>query len=348
MRPHQSLVSTNPTPCRVPNHNWWLDPWEYRRIALNAPNLVILELSHQCNLRCLHCCVDENKHTEHGLTTREASGIIDQIVDFKVPFLTIGGGEPLLREDLFEITCRAAKHMDVTLTTNGWLLDRGMAFRAASSGVSSIIVSLDSVDARRHDNLRGMSGSHEKAFNAIMNCLSVGIPCSLCATLTKVNQEDVEGLVKLSQSLGLSVLQFNRFIPVGRGKMNRCALELSEREYQETLELINQMRVETKGSLLIQICHDPQETLAFGPGSERKGGGCIAGRGWAAVGPTGDLFACPFLPIKIGNIFNKPFPDIWAESNFTDRATQHCLASKLANESSTEGKAGSAKTRKPT
>lgn len=291
---------------------------------MRAPNLVIFEPTYRCNLRCVHCCVAAEGNHERELTAGEAIGVIDQIAEWQVPFLTIGGGEPLLRKDLFEITRHAAEHMSVTLTTNGFFFDKSIAKLAISSGVSSVIVSLDSTDAQRHDSIRGKKGSYDRALEAVINCMSAGLPCCISATLMKCNTSDIAALAKLSKSLGLSTFQVNRFVPIGRGKQNRNELELTAKEYLESLAEINRLRREMK-SLFIQICHDPQETIVGGTEPGQKGGGCIAGKGWAVITPTGDLLPCPFYPAKIGNVLEKPLSELWRTSPFARETGNRCL-----------------------
>ncbi len=72
-----------------------------KALKLGIPLSVQLDLTYRCNERCIHCYLD---HEDHGeMTTTEIKSLLDQFAEAGVFFLTLSGGEILLRKDFFEI-----------------------------------------------------------------------------------------------------------------------------------------------------------------------------------------------------------------------------------------------------
>src|SRR5210317_935708 len=111
----------------------------------SAPLTFNWTLSFRCNFTCSHCYSRDEEVPE--LTTEENFRIIDVLAEKQVPFVNFGGGEPLIRDDLFEITEYASsKGLNVSMNSNGWLLDDVAAARIKEAGFKSVGISIDSVD----------------------------------------------------------------------------------------------------------------------------------------------------------------------------------------------------------
>ena len=72
-----------------------------RALDLGVPLSAHIDLTFRCNERCIHCYLD---HEDYGeMTTAEIKGVLDQLAEAGTFFLTLSGGEILLRKDFFEI-----------------------------------------------------------------------------------------------------------------------------------------------------------------------------------------------------------------------------------------------------
>ncbi|MBI1987252.1 MAG: radical SAM protein [Nitrospinae bacterium] len=125
-------------------------------------------LTRRCNLRCAHCYLDASSPEEEAqgeLSTEECLRTLDQIARVNPhPFLILTGGEPLLREDLFEIAHYAAcRGFTVVVGTNGTLIDAAVARQMARHQIQGASISLDSPEPSPHDLFRGVSGAWEGA-----------------------------------------------------------------------------------------------------------------------------------------------------------------------------------------
>ena len=155
--------------------------------------VVVWNSTRTCNLKCRHCYMnsDARKYRDE-LSTDEAKRFIDDLAEFKVPVLLFSGGEPLIREDFFELAAYAAeKNVRPTLSTNGTLITRDVANRIKSIGVGYVGISLDGLQAV-NDKFRGVEGAFKLAMRGIENCVAVGQRVGLRFTINRHNFEELD------------------------------------------------------------------------------------------------------------------------------------------------------------
>ncbi|MCW5704394.1 MAG: radical SAM protein, partial [Bradyrhizobium sp.] len=126
--------------------------------------VVIWNLIRRCNLTCKHCySISGDVDFPNELTTGEVFHVMDDLKMFRVPVLILSGGEPLMRRDIFEISERAkAMRFYVGLSSNGTLVDAGLADRIRDIGYDYVGISLDGIGAT-HDRFRGRVGAYQEA-----------------------------------------------------------------------------------------------------------------------------------------------------------------------------------------
>ena len=157
------------------------------------PRLISWNMTFRCNLRCPHCYIDARESEgKSELSTEEGKALIDQIVEVSKPILILSGGEPLLRDDVFELARYArAKGLIVAMGTNGTLITDSVAKELKSSGVKAVAVSIDSSVPDRHDAFRGVKGAWERALDGIDACIEKGIGVQVNTTVTQQNYDDL-------------------------------------------------------------------------------------------------------------------------------------------------------------
>jgi len=145
------------------------------------------------------------------LTTEEYLDLFEQMKDIGVRLVTLTGGEPFIRKDLFEIV-EAAKSQDLicNIFTNGTLIDNSAAERIFRYGIDKIIISVDGIGPV-HDSIRGVSGSFDEAIGALRD---IGTErrargtkkpeIDIHMTLLKENIGDMTQLSILCQKLGVN------------------------------------------------------------------------------------------------------------------------------------------------
>src|SRR6201992_3698040 len=95
------------------------------QLGLDAPICLTWELTYACNLSCVHCLSSSGRRDPRELTTDECISVVDQLRAMQVFYVNLGGGEPMLRRDFFDIVEYATTHaVGVKFSTNGTYLDR--------------------------------------------------------------------------------------------------------------------------------------------------------------------------------------------------------------------------------
>ena len=131
-------------------------------------NLVAWEIARGCNLYCAHCRASADRpQYEDELTTEECFRVVDQILEVGNPILILTGGEPLIRDDFFDIAEYAAgKGIRVALGTNGTLIAEETAARLKAVPIPRIAISLDFPNAEKHDEFRGRDAGDQRSDTA--------------------------------------------------------------------------------------------------------------------------------------------------------------------------------------
>src|SRR6202043_3427299 len=162
-----------------------------KALRLGIPLSVQLDLTYRCNERCVHCYLD---HIDHGeMTTGEIKELLGQMADAGVFYLTISGGEILMRRDLFEILEYARlRTFCIKLKTNGILIRKKEADRIKALGVESVQVSIYSHIPEVHDAITKLPGSLEQSIEAMRRLRAHGIQVTIANVLMVQNVNDYE------------------------------------------------------------------------------------------------------------------------------------------------------------
>jgi radical SAM protein with 4Fe4S-binding SPASM domain len=275
------------------------------------PFHLVWNITNACNLRCEHCFSASGKPLPGELTTAEAIDLLDQLAEVGVFDLAFCGGEPLIRRDVFDLLAHAADRGITTgIGSNGWLVNERLLARLRNVGVQRIQVSLDGL-AGNHDRIRRRTGLFARTVGAIGAGVASGLRTHVCFTAHQGNLADLEPVIDLCAKLGVHLFNLSQFVPVGRGERVR---DLSIQQWRDVLELWGRKRQQYAGRMaftshLAQLALiDPEFASCYGFR------GCQAGTGQGAITATGDVLPCIVLPISVGNIRERPFADIWADS----------------------------------
>lgn len=205
------------------------DPLRYGRKSKHLPShllqfakdkkpVVVWNVGRRCNLRCVHCySSSKNIKYDNELSTAEGKALIDDLAEFGAPVILFSGGEPLMREDLFELARYATSQgMRAVISTNGTLITKEVAAELKDVGLSYVGVSLDGVGAT-NDRFRGVKNAFEMALNGIRNCQEAGIKVGLRFTINKRNAQDIPEIFKLLETENIPRVCFYHLVYAGRG-----------------------------------------------------------------------------------------------------------------------------------
>ncbi|MBF0384279.1 MAG: radical SAM protein [Candidatus Omnitrophica bacterium] len=274
------------------------------------PRMIFWETTKKCSLKCAFCRMTKSESGDE-LTTAEAFRLIDSIkTSFGSSVLVLSGGEPLLREDIFEIMFYAAqKGLTLALATNGVLLKEKEAGLIKKYGVRRVSLSLDSSDEKKHDSSRGVLGAFKQTVNAADILRKEQIPFQINFTVTKNNLNEIRTIADLALSIKAMAVHYFVLVPVGCGKEIDDKSRLEANDIEEALREIK--NISESSSLEIRPTCAPQY-VRFSEG--KMSGGCLAGTSVLFISSRGYVYPCGYLPITAGNLRKNSIGKVWKGS----------------------------------
>ncbi len=274
------------------------------------PRLAGWEITRQCNLACPHCFSAAARRPHNEFTTAAGRDLIDVMARIGVETIGWTGGEPLLREDLEELTAYAAdKGIRSSITTNGILLDKERVRTLQEAGIFAIQISLDGSTPAWNHKIRGATEEeYHKIIDAVHYCREAAMPMYLAVLIGQENIDDVYDIIKLAKREGLKEVRFCGYTPAGRGKDEHVKERLSfSSRLGDLAELIETVQVDTA----LKYFFDP----GFGPVPPFYNfHPCVAGMETFYLKSNGDVFPCTSLLYKqflIGNVHKRSLEEIW-------------------------------------
>lgn len=277
--------------------------------GLSAPICLTWELTYACNLACTHCLSSSGRRDPNELSTDEAKSLIDEIARMQIFYINVGGGEPMIRRDFFELIEHAVnQQVGVKFSTNGTRVDRLAAKRLASIDYLDIQISIDGADAATNDRIRGV-GSYDAARRAMDNLKDANFgPFKISVVMTRESIEQLADFEELASTYGAQ-LRLTRLRPSGRAVEQWDALHPTLVQNRALYQwLVQRPNVLTGDSFFhLSALGESLEGLNL----------CGAGRVVCLIDPVGDVYACPFViheQFKAGNVRASGFGDVWTNS----------------------------------
>ncbi len=297
--------------------------------GLDAPICLTWELTYACNLECVHCLSSSGRRDPLELTTAEAKDVLDQLRDLQVFYINIGGGEPMIRRDFFEIVeYSISQGIGVKFSTNGAFIDADKARRLAAMDYLDVQISLDGTDAATNDAVRG-DGSYATAIRAMEHLRDADFgPFKISVVVTRHNVDQLDEFKALADSFGAQ-LRVTRLRPSGRGADSWHDLHPTNAQQMQIYQwlLAHGDNVLTGDSFfhLNALGDEPLPGLNL----------CGAGRVVCLIDPVGDVYACPFVihdEFKAGNLRDRGgFAQIWKHSELFHELRQPQSAGACAS-----------------
>lgn len=289
--------------------------------CLSTPLSIIWEITHACNLGCLHCLSACGKKAPGELSTEEAKALIDELAHARVFSITMGGGEPLVRKDVFELIESATeKNMSVRLSTNGYAVTHETLRRLADLNVFSVQVSVDGM-RDTHEFLRNRKGAFDRAINALKLFGDAGYHTFMTVTASSLNLDEVPSLVDVAVDLGVSTFKVAPYVPLGRAVQNESRLRISHADIKKLAASMREKEQLAGDRIYLQIdglfpwLFDPEPPHASRSGT--CGPGCSAGVSQVVVSYDGTVYPCPYMRDEsAGNVRQATLRDIWMNEEF--------------------------------
>lgn len=275
-----------------------------KALELGVPLSAQIDLTYRCNERCIHCYLD---HADYGeMTTSEIKYLLDDLASAGVLFLTLSGGEILLRRDFFEILEYArGLTFCVKLKTNALLIREAEANRIRSLSVDSIQVSVYSHRSEVHDAITKIPGSLKRSLDAIRFLKTYGLRVIVADVLMRQNARDYPSVRALAAELGAEFTLDPTITPRMDG--DRSILELNA----DVSALQSVFHDEALVGNVEEFCGPPVQRDA----ADFDSLPCSAGHTACYISPYGDVYPCVQFPLPCGNVRRTKFLDIWRHSD---------------------------------
>jgi AdoMet-dependent heme synthase len=274
-----------------------------RALELGVPLSAHLDVTYRCNERCVHCYLE---HEDHGeLTSTEIKDLLDQLADAGVLFLTLSGGEVLMRMDFFDILRYARRlRFCVKIKTNGFMIREEQADLMRELGVQEIRISIYSHRPEIHDAITKLPGSLKRSVAAIRLLKSRGVTVVIGNVLMRQNLSDYLGVKRLAEELGVPVITDPTITPKMDGDRSILSLGIRDTQLNEVMhsaELIED--VDEFCAVPASVDDSALDSIA-----------CSAGHTYCYISPYGDVYPCVQFPLPCGNVRKEKFLDIWRNS----------------------------------
>ena len=256
--------------------------------GLEAPICLTWELTYACNLACRHCLSSSGRRNPAELSTEECFGVVDELQRLGVFYVNLGGGEPMLRRDFFDIVNYSTDHqVGVKFSTNGTYIDASAARRLASMDYLDIQVSIDGATEAVNDNVRG-DGSFASARAAMDHLAAADFGAfKISVVVTRQNVDQLDDFRAIADEHGAQ-LRITRLRPSGRGADTWDELHPTQAQQRDLYHWLLDRPDVLTGDSFFHLNALGSEQL---PGLNL----CGAGRVVCLIDPIGDVYACPFV-----------------------------------------------------
>jgi AdoMet-dependent heme synthase len=304
-----------------------------------SPFLVIWETTQACDLACLHCRAEAHpERSADELTTDEARAMMNRVRSFGNPLFVLTGGDPLKRPDTVELVRYGASiGLRMALTPSGTpLMTEAILADLRDAGLSRLAVSLDGSCAGIHDAFRGVEGSFGWTVRMIHAARELGLSTQVNTTIARHNVHDLEALITLMESLGISLWSVFFLVPTGRARerdiasagefewvfhrmyeLSRTAsFDIKSTAAPHYRRVVLQRQVEERRAGTRSA---PPEPLTAGPGfaladAVGRARGVNDGNGFLFISHRGEIFPSGFLPLSAGDVRSDDLVSVYRDS----------------------------------
>ena len=308
------------------------DHLRYEKKQIVRP-VVVWNCTRRCNLNCIHCYASAGSmKSPSEMDTTAGKAFIRDLADFGVPVILFSGGEPLLREDLFDLASYAQElGLRLALSTNGTLINDKMAGKIHDIGFAEVGISIDGTRPI-NDHFRGQNGAYDAAIEGIRNCIALGLRVSLRLTITRFNYLEIPAIFKLLEDENIDRVCFYHLAYSGRAS-NQHKNDISHSETRSVIDTIceHTMDLHKRGlkKEVLTVGNHADGVYIYRQLKERdtdhadrvlnllkSNGGNNSGIKIGAVDDQGNVHPDQFWwHYSFGNVRQRKFSDIWMDTS---------------------------------
>lgn len=281
-----------------------------------TPEVVGIEITGRCQLRCRHCFNHSGPENAQELPLAAIEGILDDAVRWGVPEIRISGGEPTVHRQFRAIVAGcAARGLKIALNTNGIYAPDLLRF-LETAPIELFLVSVDGLE-ENNDAIRGR-GTFRRATASARALHAAGRRVLIACHVGAANCGDVEGLVTLAAEIGVDV-KFSPIRPVGRAARELPGAVLSPAAYLRVVQQVTALRLRFSHIKILTDFDILRGAAADACQRDPKAASCKAGRTMVNIGYDGGIYPCAFFitpeaEFSAGSIFETPIETAWQSS----------------------------------
>lgn len=278
---------------------------------LVGPQMISIDVTANCNLKCLHCYNSSGScNGKSDMTDEKLLDVIDQVIDMNPVIVCLCGGEPTLRREIvlhsISKMVNSGKVGVVNMVSNGFHIDSSFAQKIKDCGLSMMQISIDGHDELSHDNFRQIKGAYSRAISAIDNCVKAGLQTSVSTIPNILNYRNINKIVEKCFHLGVNSHRSMPFIPIGRGEFANKWI-LSANQYASFLGEYFSLKTEYEKKGMQVMWGDPMDHLKRMPNNTKLG---IYSH-QLSIKANGEVVASPYFDFVVGDLNRTTLRDIW-------------------------------------
>lgn len=280
---------------------------EIKAIKKLIPLDITFETTYACNENCIHCYMDRNLSV---LNTVEIKRILDEISQAGCLFLSLTGGEFLMRNDAFEIIEYADKlHFVIDILSNGTFINKDVIDVISKKSVRRVQISLYGSKSETHDFITKLQGSFQKTINGIELLKKAKIKVEIAFPLMRQNFHERYAVKKLADSMNCVISPSPMITARNNGSKDTFSLRLTNKQLNEFLN--------DKEFASLYTGRKPFKDHQFYSrySNINDAPPCYSGFNSCAINPLGEVLPCNQLLYKVGNLKQKNFSEIWSGSS---------------------------------
>ncbi len=298
------------------------ESYTIKKKGVQLPRLVQIywDITYKCPCKCEHCYAKPLRKIGKELGTSEVKNVIDYLAANDIPLITFTGGEPLEREDIFDILEHAKrKNIHVSLITSGIYPNK--IKELSDAGVKRIQFSLDHSNAEVYDSMRGMPGLYKNLLDSINSAINSGIRTSISTTITRTNYSDISNIFSKAIELDVDELRLMRLMPCGIAQSSYEKLAITFEEYKNLIAQLVGLYLNLKEPIMIDI-EEPYTLIEGFKGTPAEKyiyyRGCLQGEAVCALTADGKILPCPignYDSFVCGDVRKDDLLKVWKESS---------------------------------
>jgi AdoMet-dependent heme synthase len=306
-----------------------------------TPFVAIWEVTQSCDLMCRHCRAEAmSKRDPRELSTEEGCALLDAIRSMGTEIMILSGGDPIKREDIFDLIRHGAgiglRMATIPAATPALTLE--IVRKLKDAGLSQMALSLDGPDSESHDTFRGVPGAFDLTMKGAGYARSAGLPLQINTTFGAHNIDRFDEIASLVRELGVVFWEVFFLVPMGRGRLLRqlkasqyeelfgklyrfskgvdFIVKITEAQHYRRYVMEQEMKKRPEGAGTGGVSLPDRLTRDFGPGGSigLAPKGVNSGNGFVFISHIGDVYPSGFLPIPCGNVRNESVVDIYRNS----------------------------------